>query len=1220
MLRLRSLLAAAALLLGPAAGAALHAQDPDIIRGTVVGPDSQPVRQAQVTVTSVQAQTSRPGRTNDRGQFTILFANGGGDYFVRIVAIGMQPFETRVQRVEDETVLLVTARMTAAPTVLQAVQVQAERPRVERNPLGQPDVGGSEQTVGAGAAALPPGEAGNLAAMAATIPGVTLIPGVDGGAPGFSVLGLGADQNRITLNGMQVDASAIPRDANVMTRLSTTTFDVSRGGFSGGQLSVQTFPTSNFVRRTISLSLDDPGLQWTDRSAARFGQEYRNIQLGGSFAGPLVQDKAFYNTSIQLGRRSSDLQSILGADAVALSRIGIAADSVARFLSLLDQLGIPATVAGIPGDQRSDNGSFLARLDLAPSGQRNVNFTASGNWSRSGAVSIGPSALPARGGENSRWNGSVQGSFSTYFRSLLNDSRLSLNASASEGSPYLNLPEGRVRVSSILPDGTPGITTLAFGGNNSLQRASRNQALEFTNTTSWFTLDSRHRLKLSAELRYEQYEEDQSSNLLGSFFYNSLADLEQGLPASFSRRLTPQLREGDALNLALSIGDEWRPLPRNRQFRVQYGLRAEATRFGVTPQFNPAVEERFGLRTDEVPNRVHLSPRIGFTWSYGAANRLGGPFNEGPRATLSGGIGEFRNGFNSSLLARAIDNTGLPSGAQLLNCLGPAAPSPEWDTYTGDPAGVPGSCADGSGGTVFDERQPSVFLFDPSYDAQRSWRGNLAWNGRLRDFRLRSEIVHSINLDQAGGVDRNFRGAEQFRLDEEGRPVYVSPASIVAATGTVALRESRVHPEYAQVTTQRSDLRSSSTRLSLNLSPVGGFDSRFRWGVGYNLTWGEQLERGFGGTTAGNPLEREWGPTGESRHQVSVNGGYTFADAISVNVHGRLQSGRRYTPRVSGDVNGDGASNDRAFVYDPAATEDPALAAAMASLFESAPGEVRSCLRDQLGRIAGRNSCTGPWTTSLNLSFGLVPGRLGIPSRTSLSFSVSNPLGALDELFHGSTGLRGWGQNPNPDGTLLYVRGFDAERQRFVYEVNPRFGDTRPRTTVGRQPFMISLQARTSFGPTPEQQGLERQLSQGRTRKGEKLSAEQLKRQFVRGAGGPVTTLLQPQVRDSLRLTPEQVTALGQLTQRHTAAVDSIYAPVAEYLAGLGEKYDVRTAMARVTEARDRSTALMLSTTRAARAILTAEQLRQLPSFLRPQFDERFMSRTRRMGGDFIAF
>ena len=84
--------------------------------------------------------------------------------------------------------------------------------------------------------------------------------------------------------------------------------------------------------------------------------------------------------------------------------------------------------------------------------------------------------------------------------------------------------------------------------------------------------------------------------------------------------------------------------------------------------------------------------------------------------------------------------------------------------------------------------------------------------------------------------------------------------------------------------------------------------------------------------------------------------------------------------------------------------------------------------------------------------------------------------------------------------------------------------------------------------------------------------------------------------------------------------MDSIYAPVATYLAGLGEKYDIKDAMARVAAARERSTTLLLETTRAARALLTEEQLRQLPSFLRPQFDERFMTRLRRGGGDFFAF
>ncbi|HEX3157966.1 MAG TPA: carboxypeptidase-like regulatory domain-containing protein, partial [Gemmatimonadaceae bacterium] len=428
------------------------AQDPDIIRGTVTDSSGQPIRDAQVTVTSLAAETSRTGRTDDRGRFTILFANGGGDYFVRIVSIGLQPFETRVQRIEDDPVLLVTAKLVRTPTMLDAVRVLADqRERVRQNPVGAPDVGGSEARLGAGNAILTPEQLGNLAALAATLEGVTLIPGVDGGAAGFSVLGLGAEQNSVTMNGMQADAGNLPRDAAVMTSLATTTFDASRGGFSGAQLSVRSLPASNFVQRNVSLALDHPGLQWSDPSAARSGQEYSNYSLGGSVSGPLVRDKAFYSLSAQVGRRSSDLRSILSADDVRLQRMGIAPDSLARFLGLLDQLGIPTTVSGIPSSQRADQGSLMARLDLSPSGQRTLNFTATGSWRQNSGTGIGDASLPARGGESGSWNGALQGNFSTYVNNVLNETRLGINTKADENSPYLTLPSGRVRVSSLLP-------------------------------------------------------------------------------------------------------------------------------------------------------------------------------------------------------------------------------------------------------------------------------------------------------------------------------------------------------------------------------------------------------------------------------------------------------------------------------------------------------------------------------------------------------------------------------------------------------------------------------------------------------------------------------------------------------------------------------------------------------------------------------------------------
>ena len=61
-------------------------------------------------------------------------------------------------------------------------------------------------------------------------------------------------------------------------------------------------------------------------------------------------------------------------------------------------------------------------------------------------------------------------------------------------------------------------------------------------------------------------------------------------------------------------------------------------------------------------------------------------------------------------------------------------------------------------------------------------------------------------------------------------------------------------------------------------------------------------------------------------------------------------------------MNGDGRANDRAFVFDPATASDPALAAAMGSLLANGSGYARDCLRRQVGRIADRNSCVGPWT------------------------------------------------------------------------------------------------------------------------------------------------------------------------------------------------------------------------------------------------------------------
>jgi hypothetical protein len=163
-------------------------------------------------------------------------------------------------------------------------------------------------------------------------------------------------------------------------------------------------------------------------------------------------------------------------------------------------------------------------------------------------------------------------------------------------------------------------------------------------------------------------------------------------------------------------------------------------------------------------------------------------------------------------------------------------------------------------------------------------------------------------------------------------------------------------------------------------------------------------------------------------------------------------------------VNGDGYSNDRAFIFDPAKTADPVLASAMRSLIDNSTGSAKECLQSQLGTLAIRNSCTGPWTTNANLSISFNPLKVRLPQRATLSFSISNPLGAADLLLHGESKLHGWGQQTFVDPTLMYVRGFDSTSNRYKYEINPRFG---PPKADGSPPDPRPMPAAMTTPPLP---------------------------------------------------------------------------------------------------------------------------------------------------------
>jgi hypothetical protein len=1201
-----------------AAPSVAGAQQVDVIRGRITGPDNENIQGATVTATSISGNVTRTARTDREGRFTITFPGGDGDYMVSIAALGFGARRFEVKRTADQEILVADARLSRVSTVLDAMRVTAARDRVSRNQSAQPDIGGTEQAIANAASTVPADQLGDLAAMAASLPGVQLVPGADGGANGFSVLGLGADQNANTLNGMNFGGSSLPRDAAVSGSLSTSPYDVSRGGFSGGQFNLRPRPGSNFVTRGASLNLDAPQLQWTDRAARALGQSYSNVSLGGLVAGPIKPDQAFYNLSYQLGRRSNDYQNLTNTGALGLQAAGVAADSAERLLALLRTARVPATLGGLPSDRLGDNGSLFGSIDIAPPSStrgQSMSFVFNGSWNRQRPLGGAVTDVPAYSAERTGWNGGLQARHSSYASikgvGVLTETTLGVNGSRSEMSPFLDLPSGRVRVNSTFGDGSTGVQTLGFGGTQGMNATQTNSSVGYMNQLSWFSANNKHRLKLTSELRREAYAQDQRTNLLGSYAFNSLADLQTGTAASFSRQLTPRRSGGSQLVGGLSLGDAWR---KSGDFQLQYGVRLDGNRFLADPAANPEVERLFGEPNDRVPSRLYVSPRVGFSWTYGQAPQVGAFEGavRGPRAVVRGGLGVFQGTPGTSAIASAIENTGLPSAVQQLACAGIATPVPNWGSYADDPSSIPTRCADGTVGSLFANTAPSVTLFARDYQAPRSVRSNLQWNGPVLDnrFSVSVEGTYSLNLNQPGSVDLNFAPVQRFALaDEAGRPVYALPTSIVPLTGAIASRDARVSQAFSRVSQLRSDLRSESRQVSVRLAPTR-FSPNFSWNAAYVYANVRDQVRGFQ-STVGNPFDVEWARSGfDARHQIQYTLAYNFFDAVRVNWFGSFRSGVPFTPTIAGDVNGDGSSNDRAFVFDPASASDPALGAAMRQLLASGPEAARECLRSQLGTLASRNSCQAPWTSSAILSLTFNPVKFRMPQRATLSLQVSNPLGAADMLINGERSLKGWGQSPLPDQALLYVRGFDPETQRYRYEVNQRFGATDPSRSAFRAPVTLTALMRFDIGPTRERQLLTQQLDRGRTLPGTK-SPEQLLRAMYAGGGvpNPMAQILRQQ--DSLKLTGPQADSIASLNRWFTIRSDSIWAPVTSYLGALPDRYDHDDAYDRWLHARQASIDLLARLAPQVRGLLTAEQHRRLPAFVSSYLEPRYLASIR---------
>jgi hypothetical protein len=1169
MSRRASRLAAIGLLALAASNLRAQQTTADVVKGKVVNDSGKVVAGATVTVTRGPDRATQQVTSDSLGNWSVTFSPGTGDYLVHVASPGLKSARRRVQREQSEREL--AANFTLSPDVerLAAMKTTAVRPVKARNSVSptDPETGASERFFDGVSGQLPPNVAGSLAGIASTMSGVTT------SGQGISILGSSGSSNLTTLNGMGMAADAVPRAAKTETRVTGATFDATRGGFSGASVDVRLGPGSrSYQERNAFFTLNPTALQFADPTSKSLGATSGGFR--GSFGadGEIIRKALTYNVAVDVARSSGDMATLVSADADALLRAGVSPDSVARLIALASPTGLDVNNGAFPTDRVHDGVTWLGRFDDTRDSLQTRALTTYMEYSKDGALGFNALAAPSAGGERRDRKLGAQLTHGIWFGTgnhFLSETRAAISQTRTEVDPYKAIPGASILVRSDLGGSAPDVSSLSIAGSSLASNDSRWTA-EAGNETVWNAVGSRHRFKGMLWGRMDGLRREGSGNALGTFGFSSVDAFGANTPSSFTRTLTQPTQEGRTWNAATALSHRYAP---SRWFNLLYGARVEANGYGTAPAANPALDAALNVKSGAAPTTFHVSPRVGFQYIYnrdrdnGSGTNMSnvGKFYRSTMGVLRGGVGEFRDLLQPDMVANASASTGLNGGTTILSCVGSATPIPDWTGYEAGSTPIPSSC--NGGGGVLAESAPAVTLIDPKFDVPRSWRASLDWTTSLHDWVIKLSTLGSYDLSQPGVVDANFSGTSTFSLaSEANRPVFVSTASIDPGSGAVSAAESRISSSFGRVSDRVSDLKGYGGQFTVGISPdVFKFRSKYSLftSLNYTLQSTKRQFRGFDGAGFGDPRAIEWaaGPN-DARHVMVLTGGFNAPKTGTITLFSRVQSGLPFTPIVQGDVDGDGRSGDRAFIPKPG-DADPVMAAQLDALLASGSASARTCLLKNMGGVAGRNSCRGPWTQSLNIQWQPpIPGRW--VRRITPNVYLQNVLAGVDQLAHGSDDLRGWGSPSTPDPILLVPKGFDASAKQYTYDVNARFADTRPRRTTLRDPFRIVIDFSMDLSTNYDLQQLRRAVEPVKGPNGwQRRTADSLASYYMHSTSDLFKLLLAES--DSLFLTKAQITALRKADSAYSERVRQVFIPLGEYLAkgnGNADKAAVDSAQA----------------------------------------------------------
>jgi hypothetical protein len=1055
------------------------------IRGRVTDPSGAAVAGAAVIGRNTATGLERSAVSDGSGSYT-LRALPPGTYRVRIEMLGFRADEQPAVRVTIGQTSTVNFQLQTAAVALAAVEVSGARAPVDVTDASVIQTVGREEIEELPVLGRDFTDFIALSGVVAPDPSVTT-----GGQ--FSIAGQRGSQTNLQIDGVDANnsffgenrgGSRIPFTFSLESiqefQVIPNGYDVEYGNYTGGVVNVVTRGGTNNLEGSLYGNYRSDALTGKGFLDTLKVKDYSVAQYSGRLSGPIKRDKAFYFFSLD-GQRRREPQLPRGlhtyADTSAAS--AQARTELERFYTILEtKYGIQDAKSGYESFQTSNDVlTLFGRIDLNLTDKHRLSFRHNyATYNNENEFAPGFDA-PFGMSKAERLQSDTH-SFTSELSSILSQSTFNVLRFqlASDKRPRQG-NDVRPALVARLSNGDQ----IGYGGtfvsyNNNLEETKFQLIDNFTHARGPHTFKLGGNAMLTHELNaFLQTVAGTcgGSQGAGVFCFADLNALEAGTPSSYTFNVQKgggmPISEFDVLGWALYAQDEWRMTPK---LTVTGGLRYD--RFSVLddPRRVLDVERAFGLKTGTAPeDNNNVSPRISVAYDVGGDGRSVVRFGAGYM------YGVFPNVLAGNVMGSSRPLLNLLCNGSLAKGDANAPPNPlDYSSWGKNGLDNPTTC----GSTAQLQGVPTYTLWQDDFEIPESLKANLGYErlfGTSTKVSLDALYTRSTKLYTVRNL--NLR-APVFENANEGGRLMFGPAATFdpVNTGNPNIANARVYSDLGDIYVNYNDGRAESwvTTLEANHRFTRSTTARasYTWTRSYDNSsyscctassgFSSPIVGKYGPNDVGTfgDVDKAWGPSSFVREHTIVLSGSTRAPfGFGVSAIWRINSGRPWTPAISGDLNGDGVNfNDRPFIY---ASDDLPLSSTLRAgqadtirMNYQAQLDDNSCIGDYVGKIIPRNTCRTPWTNSLDMrlskGFNTVRGQ-----RAELQiefFNVMNGIGRLNcdqkefnaTIKRGSSDLPGWcglGRRTTVSGANqnIYVpSSFTTSTNKIVYTPSANFG------------------------------------------------------------------------------------------------------------------------------------------------------------------------------------